>query len=85
MPLVDPTPRRIMGCPVHFLWDGKGHGRTFVRSGFLGLMAGGMIATGGQMVHMPAVTTAGQVVLYASVAVWLIGQAVSALAGRRRA
>lgn len=78
MPLVDPTPRRVSGCPVHFLWDGKGRGRTFVRSGFLGLLAGGMIGTGGAMVRMPSVVVVGEVVAAAALLVWIAGQVITA-------
>jgi hypothetical protein len=71
VPLIDPTPRRVSACPVHFLWDGRGRGRTFVRSGFLGLLAGGMLATAGAV-------TAGRVALGCAFAAWLVGQALSA-------
>ena len=78
MPLVDPTPRRVSACPVHFLWDGKGRGRTFVRSGFLGLLAAGAIGYGGAWAHVPALVVVGQVVAGCAIAAWLVGQAMTA-------
>lgn len=77
MPLIDPTPHRVSACPVHFLWDGRGRGRAFVRGGFLGLLAAGTIATGGLLLRVDAVVTAGQLVAGVALAAWLVGQARS--------
>jgi hypothetical protein len=80
---IDPSTERVSACPVHFIWDGRGLGRSFVRGGFLGVIAAGMLVTAGQMVHVDVLKSGGLVVLVGSLASWLTGQALTALVRRR--
>jgi hypothetical protein len=73
----DPSPHAVSSCPVHFIWDGRGRGRAFVRWGFLGLIATGMVWTGLSLLRVDAAATVGTAVLGASVASWLVGQALT--------
>lgn len=83
MPLADPSLERVSACPVHFIWDGRGNGRVLVRSGFLGFLAAGMLATAGRLAHVePALTSAVGVAAVAAGA-WLVGQGISWLTARR--
>lgn len=72
--MFDPSPERLSACPVHFLWDGRGRGRVFVRSGFLGFLASAMLMCCGRMVHIDAFTTAGMVLAVSSASAWIVGQ-----------
>lgn len=80
--LSDPSPNPTSACPVHFLWDGRGRGRLFVRGGFLGLVASGMVGTGGMLVGADAAAPLALSVLGLSGVVWSIGQALSFFAAR---
>jgi hypothetical protein len=73
---VDPTPHRISACPVHFVWDGRGHGRAFVRAGFLGfLMASGAALLASMLRIDVAMQVASALALMAT-ASWLVGHAL---------
>jgi hypothetical protein len=80
--LNDPTPHRVSACPVHFIWDGKGMGRVFVRAGFLMLIVGfalltGASATGFVVLKSPALT-----VIAVALVAWSLGQVLSFVVGR---
>ena len=75
--VVDPTPERVSACPVHFLWDGLGHGRALVRLGFLGLLVAAALG----LLHL---TTASFAVVAVSGAVYAVGQAITAWVRTRR-
>ena len=51
MSLLDPSTERVSACPVHFIWDGRGAGRTWVRLGFLGFLVGAMLLLASQWTH----------------------------------
>lgn len=74
---VDPSVQRVSACPVHFLWDGRGRGRTLVRAGFLGFLVAGMLLTMGSMLRLDGLTTAALVVVATAGASWLAGQVVT--------
>jgi len=76
--LNDPSPQRVSACPVHFIWDGRGTGRAFVRAGFLGFLVVGALLTGAVALRVPALKAAGLYALLASGAAWLLGQALTA-------
>lgn len=78
--LNDPTPRRTSACPVHFLWDGKGRGRLFVRSGFLGLVVAGMFGTGASLLHVDSAGPLALALVGLAGASWSFGQLLSFLA-----
>jgi hypothetical protein len=77
---VDTGTTRTSGCPVHFIWDGKGVGRPVVRAGFMLLLVASMVAVAVQMWHLPSSWTR----IAASVAgtVYLTGQALSFVVSR---
>lgn len=81
--LNDPTPHRTSACPVHFLWDGKGRGRLFVRSGFLGLIVAGMFGTGATLMRASEVGPIALAILGLAGASWTFGQILSFLAAPR--
>lgn len=82
MPIADPSLHRTSGCPVHFLWDGRGKGRALVRAGFLGFSVAGGAWVLGFMSHTEVAMDAGLVVAGVAGATWGVGQALSALALR---
>lgn len=82
MGFFDISVRRESNCPVHFVWDGNGLGRPFVRVGFLLLLVAGALLSAGVMWHAPAPTAAGRLVGVIAVAVWGVGQLLTKL--RRR-
>lgn len=73
MSFVDPTPHRVSSCPVHFIWDGKGRGRSLVRAGFLGVLVAAGLALIASALHLDVVRQAGLVLLLASTVSWLSG------------
>jgi hypothetical protein len=79
----DTSVRRESNCPVHFVWDGNGLGRPFVRVGFLLLLVAGGLMSAGVMWHASTSTTAGRVVGLVALATWGLGQILTKL--RRRA
>ena len=81
--LADPTPERVSACPVHFVWDGRGKGRVFVRTGFLGLLIAAMFGTAAQMTRAPALLDVAAIVVAMAAAAYLVGQALSFVAKRR--
>ena len=79
MTLIDTSLRRESGCPVHFVWDGNGLGRPFVRLGFLLAVMAALLATGALMVHIESVKSASVVVGAVAGATWLLGQLLTRL------
>ncbi|MEW5848694.1 MAG: hypothetical protein AB2A00_07755 [Myxococcota bacterium] len=75
--------RRESGCPVHFLWDGLGRGRTLVRLGFMALLLWGALATGASLLQLREVREPLGAVLLVVVAVWGLGQLLSFVDSRR--
>lgn len=76
--------QRESACPVHFIWDGAGRGRWWVRMGFLGATAWGTLFFGA---HVFRVTSVLPYVGWLGVPVaasWLLGQALTAVDKRRR-
>lgn len=78
----DTSIRRESTCPVHFVWDGNGLGRPFVRVGFMLALAAGLALSSGVMLHATAVGDAGRWLGVAALGTWLTGQALTKL--RRR-
>jgi hypothetical protein len=78
----DTSVRRESNCPVHFVWDGNGLGRPFVRVGFLLMLLAGGLLSAGVVWHASTATTAGRGVALAALAVWGVGQLLTKL--RRR-
>lgn len=76
MSFVDPTPHRVSSCPVHFIWDGKGRGRSFVRAGFLGCLVAAALAAIATYIHVDVVRQIGLGLGLASIASWLVGHAL---------
>ncbi len=74
MTLIDTSLRRESGCPVHFVWDGNGWGRPFVRLGFLLAVLAGLLATGALMSHVPSVKQGSVVVAGCAAVAWGLGQ-----------
>lgn len=72
--------RRESGCPVHFIWDGHGHGRPFVRAGFLGFVASGALLTLSGMGLLSKDWALGT--LAVSALAWTLGQILVALSKR---
>lgn len=73
MSFVDPTPHRISACPVHFIWDGRGRGRTLVRAGFLAALLAFGLAMLSQIVHVDVVRTAAMLIGALGVTAWCAG------------
>ena len=78
--LHDPTPHRVSACPVHFLWDGRGRGRLFVRSGFLGFVVAAMVGVGASLLRIEGSAPFTLAVLGVAGASWTFGQVLSFLA-----
>ncbi|MDP2343109.1 MAG: hypothetical protein Q8O67_19285 [Deltaproteobacteria bacterium] len=74
MTLIDTSLRRESGCPVHFIWDGNGLGRPFVRLGFLLAVITALLATGAIMAHDERIRAASVVVAGVAGGTWLLGQ-----------
>ena len=77
MAFFDTSVRRESNCPVHFVWDGNGLGRPFVRVGFLLLLVAGALLSAGVMWHESAPSAVGRAVGLAAVAVWGTGQVLT--------
>lgn len=73
----DANPNRVSACPVHFIWDGRGKGRVFVRLGFMGFALAGMIGTGASLLRMSGAAPLLWTVLGVSGASWAVGQVLS--------
>lgn len=73
MSFIDPTPHRVSACPVHFIWDGKGRGRSLVRAGFLGFLVASALALAAAAMHADAIRQAGAMLAVAAAASWLSG------------
>jgi len=82
MSLVDPTLHQVSACPVHFIWDGRGHGRAFVRGGFLVLIAAAAAWVLGFMSHSTLAVNAGLGLGALAAASWSVGQVLSWFAAR---
>jgi hypothetical protein len=79
---VDPTPHRVSACPVHFIWDGRGRGRTWVRAGFLGALLAFGLAMLAQMIRVDVVQTAALVVGALGVTAWCAGHLLDRVPAR---
>jgi hypothetical protein len=77
MSLIDTSLQRESACPVHFVWDGNGLGRPFVRVGFLLIVITALLATGAIMIHDNDVKAASLVVGGVAAGVWLLGQVLT--------
>jgi hypothetical protein len=75
--------RRESACPVHFVWDGNGVGRPFVRIGFLGALLAGGLGSLGVAVHEAALVQAAGHVGFVAGGLWCTGQLLTRLARRR--
>jgi hypothetical protein len=81
--LTDTSLRRESNCPVHFVWDGNGIGRPFVRLGFLlALVAGGALSLA-LMAPLPTARSVAVVVAAVAAACWCLGQVLTKIAVRR--
>lgn len=80
MSFIDPTPHRVSACPVHFIWDGRGRGRTWVRAGFLASLLAFGLAMLAQMIHVDVLQTTALVVGALGIAGWCVGHALDHLA-----
>ena len=78
----DTSVRRESNCPVHFVWDGNGVGRPFVRVGFLMLLVGSGLLSAAVVWPAALSTTPGRLVMLAALVTWGLGQALTKL--RRR-
>jgi hypothetical protein len=67
--------RRESGCPVHFVWDGNGHGRPWVRVGFVLALAAGAAASFAVVAHVSA--TPARALGVAAAFLWLVGQVLT--------
>jgi hypothetical protein len=79
----DTSLRRESTCPVHFVWDGNGWGRPFVRTGFMLALVAGALSTLGVMTHSAPVTSSSGVAAIAAVSCWGLGQVLTRLAQAR--
>jgi len=79
----DQADHRVSACPVHFIWDGLGKGRMFVRWGFFGLVLGFALLTLGRWLHVAPLATAATTVFTIAGATYLLGQLLSALVKMR--
>ncbi|MBM4280198.1 MAG: hypothetical protein FJ137_05385 [Deltaproteobacteria bacterium] len=74
--------RRESGCPVHFVWDGNGRGRPFVRVGFLLALVAGAASSWAAMTH--GSTTVAGALGAAAAASWALGQVLTRASRARR-
>lgn len=79
MSFFDTSLRRESNCPVHFVWDGNGLGRPFVRVGFLLLLVAGGALSAGVMLHAAVVGDAGRAIGVVALATWGLGQLLTKL------
>jgi len=79
---VDTRPQQVSACPVHFIWDGRGKGRPFVRAGFMGFLATGMAFTAFAATRSPALWTTFVAVASLSGASYGLGQLLSFMTTR---
>lgn len=77
MPFIDPTPHRVSACPVHFIWDGRGRGRPFVRAGFLAMLFAFGASMLQQITHVDVLTTIAVVIGGAGLVSWCAGHALA--------
>ncbi|MCP4503882.1 MAG: hypothetical protein GY822_28480 [Deltaproteobacteria bacterium] len=80
----DTRPHQVSACPVHFIWDGVGLGRPFVRVGFMGFMLSGVLYSAKMSFSSSVFATAAAWTFALSGVSYLFGQAFSAWAKRRR-
>jgi hypothetical protein len=78
----DTSVRRESTCPVHFIWDGNGLGRPFVRVGFLMVLVGCGLLSAAVVWPTALSMGPGRLVVLAALATWGLGQALTKL--RRR-
>jgi hypothetical protein len=79
----DPSPQRVSACPVHFIWDGRGQGRVWVRVGFLGFMGAGLLATSATWLRQELLADLSWLVLAGAGLSWGAGQLFSLRAASR--
>lgn len=77
MNLLDTSLRRESNCPVHFVWDGNGLGRPFVRAGFLLALVTGALMMVALMSHSGVVREAGAGCGVVAGVLWGAGQALT--------
>jgi hypothetical protein len=68
---------RESACPVHFLWDGRGKGRWFVRMGFLGLLGAALLWAASKTFVVDVLTLPALIIAVGSIATYAAGQIVS--------
>jgi hypothetical protein len=73
----DQAEHRVSSCPVHFIWDGLGRGRMWVRWGFFGLIFALATLVLGRWIHVATLEQAGSVFAGVACGIYLIGQALS--------
>lgn len=73
----DHAEHRVSSCPVHFIWDGLGRGRMFVRWGFFGLTFALATLTLGRWIHVDMLQQAGSTLAAVAGGAYLLGQALS--------
>ena len=83
--LNDPTPHRVSSCPVHFIWDGRGTGRVFVRAGFLMLIVGFALLTGASATGLVVLKSPALCVLGVALVSSCLGQVLSFILARTAA
>ena len=84
MSILDAGLERESACPVHFIWDGRGAGRPFVRVGFLVLVVAAVLASGATVLHVGALKDAAALTAAAGAASWLLGHGLARISRRRR-
>ena len=72
--IYDPNPNHVSACPVHFIWDGRGKGRIFVRMGFMGFILTAMAAVLGFGLRMAVAQDIAMGIGIAAVSLWGLGQ-----------
>lgn len=68
---------RESACPVHFVWEGRGAGRTLVRLGFLGFTAWGALWAGVNVLNLRSWQSGVLYGVLPVVTVYALGQALS--------
>lgn len=81
----DHAEHRVSACPVHFIWDGLGKGRMLVRWGFFGLVFALAVFTGTKWMHLDVARPVALGLLGVSLALYVVGQALSSVVRFTRA
>ncbi len=77
MNLLDTSLRRESNCPVHFIWDGNGLGRPFVRAGFMLALVTGALMMVAVMSHSDVVRGYAGGFAVVGAVLWGAGQALT--------